>query len=72
MIQVNDKRVAKNRCTMQAILGPAISDSYPFTDCLERCEKRWSDVLAGQRYENARLKPALYTYETSGLPAPGL
>jgi len=72
MIQVNDKRAARNRSAMQALLGPAIPDSYPFTDCLARCEKRWSVVLAGQRYENARLKPPLYTYETFGLPAPGL
>lgn len=49
--------------------GPA---GRPFTDSLERCERKWTQLLAGKHYEDVPLKQALYTYVAPGLPAPAL
>jgi hypothetical protein len=46
-----------------------ISAERPFTDALPRCEENWTELLAGQRYQDVRVKSALYTYEPDGLPA---
>jgi hypothetical protein len=56
----------------QARLGSAISAGRPFTDSLTRCDRKWAALLADQRYDDVRLKPALYTYEAAGLAAPAL
>jgi hypothetical protein len=42
-----------------------ISPERPFTDALPRCEEKWTELLAGQCYQNVRVKPALYIYEAS-------
>ena len=60
-----------------ALTGPIspdneISTERPFTDALPRCEKNWTELLAGQRYQDVRVKSALYTYEPDGLPARAL
>jgi hypothetical protein len=44
----------------------------PFTDALPRCEQKWAILLAGRRYEDARVRSARYLYEYSGLAAPAL
>jgi hypothetical protein len=44
----------------------------PFTDSLERCEKKWNQLLAGERYQDVALKGGLYSYEAPGLPARAL
>jgi hypothetical protein len=44
----------------------------PFTDALPRCEQKWAILLAGRRYEDARVRSARSVYEFSGLPAPAL
>ncbi len=42
-----------DRLPLAALLGS------PFTDNLQRCEERWAKLLAGARFVDARLKPAL-------------
>jgi hypothetical protein len=49
-----------------------ISAERPFTDAVPRCEENWTELLAGQRYQDVRVKSALYTYEPVGLPARAL